>query len=118
VDAWAGVSPEVRGYLLIVRPVTSDAAIVNARWQTSEVLQALVQEMDLVEPPPEMDAAHALLLEGYQLLAEGTALLETHPDPQLRSEAIFMQDWGQRQLWEHRRAVTEFLGQIEQEQAP
>jgi hypothetical protein len=113
-----GASPEVQAYLLLVRPVTSDAAIVNARWQRSEVLRALLEELEEVEPPPEMAAAHALLQEGYQLLTEGTAILETHPDAELRAEAIFTQGWGQRQLWEHRRLVTQFLEQIEQEQAP
>jgi len=98
-DAVSRASPDVRSYLLLVRPVTSDAAIVNARLQPSQTLQALVRELDLVEPPPEMAAAHALLLEGYQLLAEGTALLETRPEPRLRAEAIFTQDWGQRQGW-------------------
>ena len=103
---------DVETYLLIVRPVTSDFAILNARDQPSQVLEALVEELELIEPPPEMAEAHALLKEGYQLLAEGTALLETQPDSALRSEAVFNQDWGLRQLWEHRRRVTEVLTEM------
>jgi len=110
------VSAEVNVYLLLVRPVTTDYAILYARDQPASVLQALVGELELVEPPPEMAEAHALLKEGYRLLAEGTAILETHPQPVLRSEAIFTQDWGVRQLWEHRRVVAEYLRQAMGEQ--
>ncbi len=110
------VNAEVNVYLLLVRPVTTDFAILYARDQPASVLEALVEELDMIDPPPEMAEAHRLLKEGYQLLAEGTAMLEDHPDPALRSEAIFMQDWGVRQLWEHRRLVAEYLAQAEREQ--
>lgn len=116
VDPLSLVSLEVRIYLLMVRPVTTDYAILEARYQPSSVMQALVEELDMVDPPPDMIEAHALLREGYQLLAEGTALLETDPGPELRSEAIFIQDWGVRQLWEHRRMVAEYLQQAASEQ--
>jgi hypothetical protein len=118
VDPLNLAGPDVRAYLALVRPVTSDHAIVSARQQPSTVLLALRDDLDLVDPPPEMAAAHDLLREGYQLLAEGTALLETSPDPALRAEAIFTQDWGVRQLWEHRRLVAEFLAPIDGQQAP
>ena len=112
----APVNAEVNVYLLLVRPVTTDFAILEARNQPASVLEDLVKELDMIEPPADMAEAHALLKEGYQLLAEGTALLETHPQPVLRSEAIFMQDWGVRQLWEHRRLVAEYLAQAAGEQ--
>lgn len=115
VDPLSLVSPEVRGYLLLVRPITTDYAILNARDQPASVLEALVEEIQLADPPQEMAEAHALLEEGYRLLAEGTAILETGPKPELRSEAIFIQDWGVRQLWEHRRVVAEYLAQVERE---
>ena len=92
----------------MVRPVTTDLAILNARGQPVSVLEALVQELDLIDPPPEMAEAHRPLKEGH-LLAEGIAMLRTKASPDLRSEAIFMQDWGVRQLWEHRRLVAEYL---------
>ncbi len=110
------VNAEGNVYLLLVRPVTTDFAILEARNQPASVLEDLVKELDMIEPPADMAEAHALLKEGYQLLAEGTALLETHPQPVLRSEAIFMQDWGVRQLWEHRRLVAEYLAQAAGEQ--
>lgn len=115
-DLLSRVNLEVRIYLLMVRPVTTDYAILYARQQPASVLQDLVKELELIEPPADMAEAHALLKEGYRLLAEGTAILETHPKPVLRSEAIFMQDWGVRQLWEHRRAVAEYLAQAADEQ--
>jgi len=107
---------EVNVYLLLARPVTTDFAILYARDQPTSVLERLVKELDMIEPPPDMAEAHALLKEGYQLLAEGTAMLGTKVSPDLRSEAIFMQDWGVRQLWEHRRLVAEYLARAEQEQ--
>ncbi|MDH7485225.1 MAG: hypothetical protein QHJ81_02995 [Anaerolineae bacterium] len=115
-DPLSRVNLEVRVYLLMVRPVTTDYAILYARQQPASVLQDLVKELELIEPPADMAEAHALLKEGYQWLAEGTAILETHPKPVLRSEAIFMQDWGVRQLWEHRRVVAEYLAQAAGEQ--
>jgi len=115
IDPLSLVSPEVRGYLLLVRPVTTDYAILHAREQPASVLEALVEELKLADPPQDMAEAHAFLEEGYRLLAEGTAILETGPKPELRSEAIFIQDWGVRQLWEHRRVVVEYLAQVERE---
>lgn len=116
VDPLSLISPEVQGYLLLVRPVTTNYAILTARDQPAAVLEALVEELETAEPPQDMAEAHALLKEGYQLLAEGTAILETKPKPVLRAEAIFMQDWGIRQLWEHRRLVAEYLLQAMGEQ--
>ena len=115
-DPLSLVSPEVRAYLLLVRPVTTDYAIFEARNQPAAMLEALVEDLKLADPPPDMAEAHALLEEGYQLLAEGMAILEEHPDPALRAEAIFMQEGGVRQLWEHRRLVAEYLLQAAGEQ--
>lgn len=115
VDPLSLVSREVRAYLLLVQPVTTDYAILKAREQPAAVLEALVEELERADPPPDMVEAHALLEEGYQLLAEGTAILETHPRALLRSEAIFKQDWGVRQLWEFRRLVAKYLQQAVRE---
>jgi hypothetical protein len=115
-DALSMVDSEVRIYLLMVHPVTTDSAILYAREQPVSVLQALVQELGLIEPPPDMVQAHALLKDGYQLLVEGGSVLATEPRAQTRAEAIFIQDWGVRQLWEHRRLVDAYLEQIAAEE--
>jgi hypothetical protein len=111
-DALSAVDSEVRIYLLMVRPVTTDYAILYAREQPLSVLRALVEELELIQPPPDMVEAHALLKEGYQLLVEGGSLLSTQPRAETRSEAIFIQDWGVRQLREHRQVVDAYLDQI------
>lgn len=118
VEALIGIDSEVRVYLLMIRPVTSDYAILYAREQPVGVLQALVQDLELIQPPPDMVEAHALLKEGYQLLVEGGTLLATYPRPATRSEAIFIQDWGVRQLREHRRVVASYLEQSQAAQQP
>jgi len=117
-DTLSGIGSDVRIYLLMIRPVTTDYAILYAREQPVGLLQALVQDLELIDPPPDMVEAHALLIEGYQLLVEGGSLLATHPRPATRSEAIFIQDWGVRQLWEHRRLVESYLEQSQAAQEP
>lgn len=109
----SSVSAEVNIYLMMVAPVTSATAILYAQDQPVSVLQELVAELQLIDPPAEMTEAHQLLQEGYGLILEGALLMDPRPDPELRAEAHFIQDWGVRQLWEHRRVVAEFKAQAE-----
>jgi hypothetical protein len=77
--------------------------------KSSAELSAIAAEMKHTVPPPGLEEAHATLVEGYEFLAEGRAILEGRPDPELRAEGIFMQDWGIRQLLEYRRQLAEVI---------
>lgn len=110
------LSPDVQIYLERMWPVASNVAIFTAQHKSSTELLIIVAEVKGVVPPQELEEAHAILVEGYELLAEGRIILEGAPRPELRSEAFFMQDWGIRQLREYRRLVAEYI-QLQRSQA-
>ena len=108
-DPWAHLSPEVHSYLEAVYFYSSEDVILSVRgWEAVRLRAALIY-LEGIKPPPEMEAAHKELVEGYRFLYEGRKFLDTAVGGEAVSEGIFMIDWGIRGLREHQRMVFEYV---------
>lgn len=118
-NPWGLIPLEVRVYLSEVRPYTTPEHIVYAPQMSAEDLNSIVETLETLEPPGELEPAHETLLKGYRAIAEGRRIrAENLADNVLQAEARSLADFGQVLLREHVQIVSAYVSSLQPTPVP
>jgi len=96
-------------YIMLTDSYTSPAAILQVYNISADDATRIIRALQAVEPPAGLETLHQQALDAYVFICNGKLLLPG-ADNVLRSEALFMVDWGIARLWDYREQLAAWQG--------
>jgi hypothetical protein len=117
-NPYAALPDAARTYLAQVYRFDSMDAVAAARDRSASDLRLVVDELQMIVAPPDLQQAHEELIAGYQFALQGREILESTTDNVERAEGMFLGDWGMMHLQQHIELVSAYINSIASASTP
>jgi len=93
-------------YIMMTAKYTSPSVILSVYDMSADEAARILRALQAVQAPPELQTLHEQAVSAYQHICAGKLLLP-RANNVLRSEALFMVDWGIALLKDYRERVDQ-----------